>query len=304
MMRGRRRLAAATLVAVGAVTFGATGVTGTALARTTAPAGTVTTNTATTGTLTTGTLTTGTVRSALPAFPALPALPATGAVPARAAAYPPFAAPGKTLKLGAKGSAVKALQSRLKELGYMPGSADGRYGGTTQAAVWAFQKVQGIAPTSTIAARTWRALENPRAPRVLVPRGRPARVEVDLTRQVMVLYRGGAPVLISHISSGSGIPYTEYAIWNGKRQRFSGSARTPTGDYRTTWRAKGWHRSYLGQLYNPIFFNGGIALHGALSVPLQPASHGCVRLPMNVAEVLPGLLGKGVPVHVRGAFRR
>ncbi|MEV5739649.1 L,D-transpeptidase family protein [Microbispora rosea] len=298
MMRGRRRL----LVAVGAVTFAtafaATGVAGTAQARTVVPVGVVTT---------------GTALPALPALPAsaessalpaLTALTARGAVPARATGYPAFTAPGKTLKLGAKGSAVKALQARLKELGYVPGSVDGRYGGATLTAVWAFQKVQGITPTSTVAARTWRALENPRAPKVLVPRGKATRVEVNLTKQVMVLYRGGAPVLISHISSGSGIPYTEYATWNGKRQRFSGSARTPTGDYKTTWRVKGWHRSYLGQLYNPIFFNGGIALHGALSVPLYPASHGCVRLPMNVAEMLPGMLGKGVPVHVRGAFRR
>ncbi|MEU6425365.1 L,D-transpeptidase family protein [Microbispora sp. NPDC046973] len=291
-MRGRRRL----LVVVGAATFAtafaATGVSGTAQARTAGQ---------------TWAVTTGTALPALPASSALsglPALPARSAVPARATGYPPFTAPGKTLKLGAKGSAVKALQARLKELGYMPGSVDGRYGGATLTAVWAFQKVQGITPTSTVAARTWRALENPRAPKVLVPRGKATRVEVNLTKQVMVLYRGGAPVLISHISSGSGIPYTEYATWNGKRQRFSGSARTPTGDYKTTWRAKGWHRSYLGQLYNPIFFNGGIALHGALSVPLYPASHGCVRLPMNVAEILPGMLGKGVPVHVRGAFRR
>ncbi|GGO02959.1 hypothetical protein GCM10010116_05880 [Microbispora rosea subsp. aerata] len=231
------------------------------------------------------------------------ALPARDTVAARPA-YAPFTAPGKTLRLGAKGSAVKALQARLKELGYVPGKIDGRYGGGTLTAVWAFQKVQGIKPTSTITARTWKALENPRAPKVLVPRGKATRVEVNLTTQVMVLYKGGAPVLISHISSGSGIPYTEYAVWNGRRQRFSGSARTPTGDYATTWRVKGWHRSYLGRLYNPIFFNGGIALHGALSVPLYPASHGCVRLPMNVAEILPGMLGKGVPVHVRGAFRR
>ncbi|WP_259404677.1 L,D-transpeptidase family protein [Microbispora sp. H10830] len=292
MMRGRRRL----LVAVGAATFAtafaATGVSGTAQARTAVPAGTVTAGTALPA------------LQASSALPALPALPPRSAVPARATGYPPFTAPGKTLKLGAKGSAVKALQARLKELGYVPGSVDGRYGGATLTAVWAFQKVQGITPTSTVAARTWRALENPRAPKVLVPRGKATRVEVNLTKQVMVLYRGGAPVLISHISSGSGIPYTEYATWNGKRQRFSGSARTPTGDYATTWRARGWHRSYLGQLYNPIFFNGGIALHGALSVPLYPASHGCVRLPMNVAEILPGMLGKGVPVHVRGAFRR
>jgi hypothetical protein len=215
-----------------------------------------------------------------------------------------FVAPKTTLKLGAKGSAVKLLQARLRELGYLPGRIDGQYGGATLTAVWAFQKAQGLPVSSRIGASVWRALENPRPPRVLVPRGRPYRVEVNLTTQLMVLYRNNRPQLISHISSGSGIPYVEWAEWNGRRQRFSGNARTPTGDYRTTWRRSGWHRSYLGQLYNPIFFNGGIALHGALSVPLYPASHGCVRLPMHVAEVLPKMLGTGVPVHVRGAFRR
>lgn len=215
-----------------------------------------------------------------------------------------FAAPGRTLKLGAKGAVVKVLQKRLAELGYAPGRIDGRYGGATLAAVWAFQKVNGIKPTSTVARRTWDALEAPLAPKVLVPRGKPTRVEMNLAKQVMVLYVGGKVRLISHTSSGSGIAYCETASWQGKEQRFCGSARTPTGDYRTTWRRDGWHTSYLGQLYNPIFFNGGIAFHGALSVPLTPASHGCVRLPMHVAEVLPGLLGTGVPVHVRGRFVR
>ncbi|MEV4477606.1 L,D-transpeptidase family protein [Nonomuraea salmonea] len=216
---------------------------------------------------------------------------------------PAAEAPRKTLRLGAKGSAVKWLQKRLTELGYRPGKADGRYGGTTLAAVWAFQKVNGIKPTSTIARRTWQALETPKAPRVLARNGRPTRAEVDLTKQVMVLYVRGKVKLITHVSSGSNIPYCETTTWQGRKQRFCGSASTPTGDYRTTWRVSGWHKSYLGQLYNPIFFNGGIAFHGALSVPLHPASHGCVRMPMNVAEELPGLLGKGMPVHVRGRFR-
>ncbi|WP_214413664.1 L,D-transpeptidase family protein [Sphaerisporangium fuscum] len=222
----------------------------------------------------------------------------------RAVALKKFVAPHGTLKLGAKGVAVKDLQTRLQELGYVPGKIDARYGGATQTAVWAFQKVQGITPSSTLTARTWRALENPKAPTVLVPNGKPDRVEVNLTKQIAVLYRGGEVRLITHISSGSGIPYCETATWQGKTQRFCGSARTPTGDYKTTWRRSGWHTSYLGRLYNPIFFNGGIALHGALSVPLYPASHGCVRLPMHVSQILPGLLGTGVPVHVRGAFHR
>ena len=116
---------------------------------------------------------------------------------------------------------------------------------------------------------------------------------MNLAKQLLVLYVNGQVKLISHTSSGSGIAYCETATWQGKVQRFCGDARTPTGDYKTTWRRDGWHKSYLGQLYNPIFFNGGIAFHGALSVPLTPASHGCVRLPMQVAEVLPGLVGNG-----------
>ncbi|MFC5830737.1 L,D-transpeptidase family protein [Nonomuraea insulae] len=220
------------------------------------------------------------------------------------AAAEPVTAPRKTLKLGAKGKSVTWLQERLIELGYRPGKVDGQYGGTTLTAVWAFQKVNDIRPTSTVARRTWAALEAPKAPKVLVKNGKPTRAEVNLTKQIMVLYVDGEQKLITHVSSGSGIPYCETATWQGKEQRFCGSAGTPTGNYRTTWRASGWHKSYLGELYNPIFFNGGIALHGALSVPLYPASHGCVRMPMNVAQALPKLLGKGVPVHVRGKFRR
>ncbi|GAA3146122.1 hypothetical protein GCM10020001_081580 [Nonomuraea salmonea] len=140
---------------------------------------------------------------------------------------PAAEAPRKTLRLGAKGSAVKWLQKRLTELGYRPGKADGRYGGTTLAAVWAFQKVNGIKPTSTIARRTWQALETPKAPRVLARNGRPTRAEVDLTKQVMVLYVRGKVKLITHVSSGSNIPYCETTTWQGRKQRFCGSASTP-----------------------------------------------------------------------------
>ncbi|WP_308164761.1 L,D-transpeptidase family protein [Nonomuraea sediminis] len=229
------------------------------------------------------------------------ALTAAGA---RVTPSPEVQAPTSRLKLGSKGKAVTWLQKRLAQLGYRPGRADGRYGGSTLTAVWAFQKVNGIHPSSIVGKRTWTALEHPKAPKVLIKDGAPTRVEVNLTKQVMVYYVDGQVKLITHISSGSGVPYCQQATWQGKSQRFCGSARTPTGDYKTTWRATGWHKSYLGQLYNPIFFNGGIALHGALSVPLYPASHGCVRMPMNVAQALPAMLGKGVPVHVRGAYHR
>ncbi len=50
------------------------------------------------------------------------------------------ASSGETLEFGSEGSAVKTLQQKLKELGYLSGSADGKFGVETQAAVIAFQK--------------------------------------------------------------------------------------------------------------------------------------------------------------------
>ena len=46
----------------------------------------------------------------------------------------------------------------------------------------------------------------------------------------------------------------------------------------------------LGTLYNPVYFNQGIAVHGAILVPLQPASHGCIRIPMSVATLFPAMV--------------
>jgi lipoprotein-anchoring transpeptidase ErfK/SrfK len=77
-------------------------------------------------------------------------------------------------------------------------------------------------------------------------------------------------------------------------------AVTPAGSYRFTWRYSGWRTSDLGELYNPVYFHGGIAVHGAPSVPNYPASHGCVRIPMHIAEYFPSLVAKGDPVYVVG----
>ena len=38
-------------------------------------------------------------------------------------------------------------------------------------------------------------------------------------------------------------------------------------------------------MWNPVYFNYGIAIHGALNVPLQPASHGCIRIPLTLSRV-------------------
>ncbi|MFC4051392.1 L,D-transpeptidase family protein [Actinomadura syzygii] len=203
----------------------------------------------------------------------------------------------RKLKPGAKGADVEALQSRLKELHYDPGKVDGKYGVSTQMAVWAFQGVNRLKQKSTLTASFWKALDAPKEPRPMAKKREKDRVDVDLRRQYLVLYKDGAPRLISHISSGSGERYC--AKDRGAKVPRCRYATTGTGDFRTGRRASGWETSPLGQLYNPIYFNGGIAFHGALDVPDYPASHGCVRMPMHIAEYLPGILGTNVPVHVR-----
>ena len=49
-----------------------------------------------------------------------------------------------TLEMGCKGSDVKKLQKRLKDLGYLNGTADGDFGAATEAAVIAFQEHNGL----------------------------------------------------------------------------------------------------------------------------------------------------------------
>ena len=217
-------------------------------------------------------------------------------VPAQAAA-PDAASSGytpakRTLREGMHGGDVRRLQDRLAQLKYYPGPRDGSFGPDTLEAVWAFQEVQRIPVTGVIGKRMdWR-LAHPSAPRPLIRNGAPLRVEVDLRHEVLYVYHHGQIVLISHVSSGGGYYYCSA----GSCSR----AITPTGNFRTLWRVHGWHVAPLGLLYNPVFFYGGFAIHGDTDVPLQPVSHGCVRIPMDIAKFFPSLVPReGVPVYLR-----
>ncbi len=196
-----------------------------------------------------------------------------------------------TLARGDSGAAVADVQRRLAELRYDPGAADGNFGEATEYAVLAFEKVQGLEPTGTVTEAVRAALAHPSTPPPLRPSGGDDRVEVDLATQLLYVYRQGRLSLISHVSTGSGKVFCEA----GPCRR----AITPTGTFRFLWRAQGWDVGPLGGLYNPVYFTeDGIAVHGALSVPLAPASHGCVRIPMHTAERFPSLVSDGDPVYV------
>lgn len=207
----------------------------------------------------------------------------------------------KAIRYGQHGPHVKALQRRLKALHYDPGSVDGRYGPNTQYAVWAFRKVNGLKPTATVGHRARAALADAREPEALKPNGPAERVEIHLDDQYLVVYRHGVVALISHISTGSGQHYCQHYTDDdtGESGTACGVAVTPTGDFETYRRITGWRHSRLGYLYNPVYFNGGIAVHGEPAVPPYPASHGCVRIPMHTSTLFPDLVGQHEEVYVR-----
>ncbi len=63
-----------------------------------------------------------------------------------------------TLRTGHTGVAVKALQNKLKDLGYYKKAVDGQYGAGTVSAVKAFQKAKGLSQTGKADGKTQRLL--------------------------------------------------------------------------------------------------------------------------------------------------
>ncbi|MCK2221132.1 L,D-transpeptidase family protein [Actinomadura sp. ATCC 31491] len=206
-------------------------------------------------------------------------------------------APEVVLKPGDRGEDVRTLQRRLHAGGFYWGRLNGVYDDQTRYAVWAFQKTRRLMPKGAVGPEVWKAFERRSRQRPMVSTGGPNRVEVDLRDQLLTVYRNRRPVLTSHISSGAEVHYCE----NGH----CGNAVTPVGDFRVSSRAPGWTTGRLGSMFNSLYFVGGIALHGSTQVPLRPASHGCVRVPMSVSKRLFEIVKIGDPVYVRGkVFKR
>lgn len=200
------------------------------------------------------------------------------------------------LKSGSVGSRTKAVQEALAAQHYDPGPADGQFGTRTTQAVWAFQALHGLAKDGIVGPETEAAILAAQPQQMLRPELGPTHTEVDLTRQVLIVWRDGQPALITHISSGSEIPFCETTEEFGEE---CGDAVTPVGVWRYERRIDGWREAPLGRLYKPVYFApGGIAVHGAGSVPAHPASHGCVRIPMAVAEYFPSLVANGDVIEV------
>lgn len=182
-------------------------------------------------------------------------------------------------------------ERRLAELGYWIGKADGVRDASTYHALVAFQKVERRRRTGVLTDAELIALRAARRPAPKFAAVGARRVEVDLTRQVLFLIDEND--LVTHIlpvSSGNEEKYFDQGEWQ--------TAHTPRGFFKVTWQYRGVRHASLGDLYYPSYFYGGVAIHGSNSIPTQPASHGCVRIPNFAAEDFQKMVAVGMDVIV------
>ena len=176
----------------------------------------------------------------------------------------------------ARPRAIAALQRRLARFGYVVG-ARGRFDGRTARAVLAFRKLTGMARTTEASIGVMRRIAQGKGTFKIRRPEHGRHAEADLTRQLLALIEGGKVRRIYPISSGA--PGTPTVL--GSFRVYSKTAGT---------NAKG--------MVDSAYFIRGYATHGYPSVPIYPASHGCLRLPIPDARTVFNWMRIGTPVDV------
>src|SRR6185295_17371035 len=168
---------------------------------------------------------------------------------------------------------VKAAEHRLSDLGYRTGPVDGVFDEATRAALIAFQKWEGRAITGKLTRDEYEAMRS-----AFTPWPRDAgyeHVEVDVDRQVLILVGEDGAIRVLPVSTGNDKQFLD--------QGQMSVAYTPRGRFVVYDKTYGWENGDLGSVYYANYISGGVAIHGYLSVPTTPASHGCIRIPMFAA---------------------
>lgn len=199
-----------------------------------------------------------------------------------------------SLKAGARGPEVLALQQRLAGLDYWLGTPDGSFGENTKQAVMALQGAAGLTRDGVVGPATRTALARGAQPVVGVRTGHV--VEVDRGAGTITVADDGRIAAIFHTSTGT---YRTYRSPSGRTEL----ADTPAGSFHVYRSVDGIRDAELGRLYRPRYFDPsqGIAVHGAASVPGYPASHGCARVTNAAMDVIwtRNLMPQGSLVVVR-----
>ena len=108
-------------------------------------------------------------------------------------------------------------------------------------------------------------------------------IVVDLATQKATLSKDGQTVLVTKVSSG-------------KKEK-----PTPPGKYVVTQKYTEWRSTLYHNAPMPFFMRlscSTVGLHAGV-IPGYPASHGCVRLPKDVAQKLYEIVPKGTLVEIR-----
>ena len=179
-------------------------------------------------------------------------------------------------------------ERRLSELGYWTGPVDGRLDEGTKSALIAFQKYEGRAITGKLTLDELEAIRNG-----VAPQARDfgyAHVEVDVDRQVLMLVNEEGAVRVLPVSTGNDKQFMDHGQMS--------VAYTPRGRFVVYDKTYGWEDGDLGSIYYANYISGGVAIHGYLTVPTTPASHGCIRIPMFAAREVSRLLPVGTIVLV------
>lgn len=177
---------------------------------------------------------------------------------------------------GASGARVLILQRGLRRLGFAVG-VTGRYDAGTSRAVLAFRKTNDMerigyaSPTVYSMVLRGEGAFEPKYPRA------GHHVEFDWSRQVLAFVRGGRTVRAYHSSSGA--------------------PATPTVFGTFTFYRKEPGTNSLGMVQSNYFI-GGYAIHGYHSVPIYPASHGCLRVPIPNAYQIDRQISLGMKIFV------
>lgn len=191
------------------------------------------------------------------------ALPPDGGLAARSA-QKKVDVDWRRLSVGSSGAHLKGMLTGLVRLKIRVPGMGTRFGSSTRDAVVAFQKAYRLPRTYSFAYADWRKLDGavPVKPRYASPA---VHIEVDKTRQILMIVRTGKVSALIAVSTGATGNTPEGAF---RIQQKHPSTSTFTGD---------------GVLFRTMGFLGNFAIHGWVSVPPYPASHGCVREPMWVA---------------------
>lgn len=173
-----------------------------------------------------------------------------------------------------EGNSMLSIKEILKKEGYLVESLNEIYEPEIEKALIAFQKMHKLKLTGEINEEVLLAMKNPIKPEPKYKK-EGLYIEVDLSNQLLYLVENAEIQNVLHVSTGKE------------------GARTPRGVFEVYALEKnGWRMSVnrrgetMGILYNPIKFYKTYYIHGSDSVPLYPASTGCVRVEPYHADFL------------------